>query len=592
MTKLLRINLSNSSIKDEPIAEELLMAYLGGRGLGSRYLINEIDPNIDPLSAQNKLIFADGLLSGTMAPTGGRYMVVTKGPLTGTIASSNSGGFWGAALRKTGYLMVIIEGQSAKPCYIAILDGKVEIRDAGDLWGLDVYETTDKLLAAEPKARVSCIGPAGEKLSLMAAIMNEKHRAAGRTGVGAVMGSKNLKAIIVRGDESLELPDHFKEVVKEKVGLIKAHSVTGEGLPALGTKVLDSIINENGLYPTHNFQFGTFKYTEEVNGEALVNKKYLVKNKACFACPIHCGRDTELPSGERGEGPEYESGWSFGADCGVSDLIAITEANFLCNKFGLDTISAGATIAAAMELYEKGCIKREELQDGPELRFGSSEAVVYYTRKMATREGFGDTMADGSWRLCQKYGHPELSMSVKKQEMPAYDPRGVQGQALNYATSNRGGCHVRGYMISPEILGVPEKLDTQQLEGKPRWVITFQDLTAVIDSIGMCLFTSFALGLEDYTDLINAAAGTSLSPAEVLMAGERIWNMERQFNLLAGIGSEQDTLPPRLLNDPLPDGPQKGAVAEIGKLLPEYYQERGWNADGTIPTAKLKDLGL
>jgi len=593
---ILRINLTSQTRVEEIVDPEAFQMYLGGRGMASKIIYDEVDPAVNPLSPDNKLIFANGLLSGTSAPTGGRYMVVTKSPLTGTIACSNSGGFFGAVMRRAGYLMIIIEGRSNKPVYLSIYDNNVEFHDASHLWGMTTDRTTDIILEefGEKRARVACIGPAGENMSNLACVINDKSRAAGRSGVGAVMGSKNLKAIVVKGSHVVEFDNRemFNRTIKEKISIINEHPVTGEGLPALGTKVLDSIINQNGLYPTRNFQFTTFESTEEVNGEALVNKGYLRSNKSCFACPIGCGRDTVLPSGRSGEGPEYETGWAFGADCGVSDLIAITEANFLCNEYGLDTIGAGATIAAAMELYEKGHIMREELENGPELKFGNSEAIVYYTKKMALREGIGDRLAEGSYRLAHKYGHPEISMSVKKQELPAYDPRGVQGHALNYATSNRGGCHVRGYMISPEILGVPEKLDPQELKGKPDWVITFQNLTAVIDSIGMCLFTSFALGLEDYTDLINSATGYNMTPEQVLKVGDRIWNLERMFNLKAGITPDMDTLPERFFKEPIPDGPQKGAVALLHKMLPEYYKHRGWKKDGTIPDSKLKDLDM
>lgn len=341
--------------------------------------------------------------------------------------------------------------------------------------------------------------------------------------------------------------------------MVKEDGVAGEGLPALGTKVLDNIINQAGLYPTNNFQFGTFASVDEVCGEALVEKKYLVKNKSCFSCPISCGRFCELPDGSKGEGPEYETGWAYGADCGVKDLFAIVKSNFICNEMGLDTISAGCTVATAMELYQKGYIPKEDLEDGPELNFGSSESIVYYTRKMGLREGkLGNLMAEGSYRLAEAYGHPELSMSVKKQELPAYDPRGVQGHGLQYATSNRGGCHVRGYMISPEVLGYPEKLDTQQLEGKPQWVKTFQDLTAVIDSLGFCLFSSFPFGADDYVEMLNAATGFGMSVDEVMAVGERIWNMERAFNIKAGILPDQDTLPPRFSMTQFRTVPRKG----------------------------------
>ncbi|RKZ00157.1 MAG: aldehyde ferredoxin oxidoreductase [Candidatus Hydrothermota bacterium] len=593
---MLRINLSTGEIRKEEIPEKLLREYIGGRGLASKYLFDEIDPKVDPLSPENKLIFATGPLTGTPAPTGGRYMVVTKGPLTGTIASSNSGGFFGAELKHAGYDMIIIEGKAKNPVYISIREDDVEIKDASHLWGKTTHETT-RILREEfgdNLAKVACIGPAGENLVKFACVINDEHRAAGRTGVGAVMGSKNLKAIIVRGKKKLEAPEpeRFRDVIREKTEKIRKDAITGEALPKLGTKVLDNIINENGLYPTRNFQTGVFEWTFEVSGEALVEKGYLTKNKACYACPIACGRVTKLPNGLEGEGPEYETGWAFGADCGVKDLIAITEANYLCNELGLDTISTGTTIAAAMELYERGHIPKEDLQNGPELRFGNSEAIVYYTKQIAYREGIGDKLAEGSYRLCEMYGHPEYAMVVKKQELPAYDPRGAQGHALEYATSNRGGCHVRGYMISPEILGVPEKLEPQALEGKAGWVKTFQDLTAVIDSAGLCLFSSFALGAEDYCDLINAGTGFNYTVEEMMKCGERIWNLERLFNLRAGISPKEDTLPKRFLEEPMPEGPNKGAVVKLDELLPAYYEVRGWNKDGTIPEEKLKELGI
>ncbi|NPA40081.1 MAG: aldehyde ferredoxin oxidoreductase family protein [Thermodesulfobacteria bacterium] len=594
--KLLRVNLSTGEIKKEEIPEELLRKFIGGRGLASKYLFDELDPTVDPLSPDNKLIFVTGPLTGTPAPTGGRYMVVTKGPLTGTIACSNSGGFWGAELKKAGYDMIIVEGKAESPVYISIKDDQVEIKDASNLWGLTTHEVTDRLIeeVGDKTARVACIGPAGENLVKFACVINDKHRAAGRTGVGAVMGSKNLKAIVVKGTGKVEAPnpEEFKEVIKEKIDKIRKNPVTGEGLPKLGTKVLDNIINANGLYPTRNFQTGVFEWTHEVCGEALVEKGYLQRNKACYACPIGCGRYTKLPNGREGEGPEYETGWAFGAVCGVKDLIAIVEANFLCNELGLDTISTGVTIACAMELYERGFIPKEDLAKGPELLFGSSEAIVYYTRAIAYRQGFGDKLAEGSYRLASMYGHPEYSMSVKRQELPAYDPRGAQGHALEYATSNRGGCHVRGYMISPEILGVPEKLDTQQVEGKAQWVKAFQDVTAVIDSAGVCLFSSFALDINDYTDLLKSATGFDYTVEEVLKCGERIWNLERLFNLKAGIKPEEDTLPKRFLEEPLPEGPQKGATVKLSQLLPEYYKVRGWTENGIPTEEKLKELSL
>ncbi|MDN5320343.1 MAG: aldehyde:ferredoxin oxidoreductase [Thermococcaceae archaeon] len=595
--KILRVNLTTGEIKTEELKEEDAKNFIGGRGLATKILLEEIDPKIDPFSPENKLIFATGPLTGTTAPTGGRYMVVTKSPLTGFIASSNSGGFFGPELKFAGYDALIVEGKADHPVYISIKDEDVEIKDASHLWGKRVSETTDKLLEefGDKKARVACIGPAGEKLVRFASIMNDKHRAAGRSGVGAVMGSKNLKAVVVRGTKKVEVADKekFMSVVKEKIKKIKENPITGGGLPNYGTAVLVNIINENGLYPTNNFQTGVFPYAYEQSGEALA-AKYLVRNQACFACPIGCGRVTYHPAVGVTEGPEYESIWAFGADCGINDLASIVIANHLCDELGLDTISTGTTIAAAMELYEKGIIKQEELGDAPPLRFGNTETLHYYIEKIAKREGFGDKLAEGSYRLAESYGHPEYSMSVKKQELPAYDPRGAEGHGINYATSNRGGCHVRGYMISPEILGVPVKLDPHDVsEEKAKWVKIFQDLTAVIDSAGLCLFTSFALGAEDYADLLNAATGFDFTADEWLKAGERVWNIERIFNLKAGLIPEKDdTLPKRFLEEPMPEGPNKGHVVRLHELLPKYYKARGWDEKGYPTEEKLKELGL
>ncbi|MHC4271571.1 MAG: aldehyde ferredoxin oxidoreductase family protein [Planctomycetota bacterium] len=591
--KFLRINLRSGKIEKENLDMEIARKFIGGRGLGSYVLSQEVSPTVDAFSPENKIIIAAGPLTGTQAPASGRHMVVTKSPLTGTIASSNSGGFWGAELKKAGYDMIILEDKSEKPCYLFISDDIVEIRDAEKYWGKLVSETTDGLIdeVGDPKARIMTIGPAGEKKSLVAAVMNDKYRAAGRSGVGAVMGSKNLKAIVVRGTGKLEPAnaEAAKEVLKSVRKKIKEQPVTGQGLPTYGTAVLVNIVNESGIYPTNNFQKAYFETAEKVSGETLA-KEYLVKNTACYGCPIACGRLSRLENVEA-EGPEFETLWAYSADCGIDDLPAVIKANNWCNEYGLDTISAGSTIACAMELYEKGLIKPEEI-DGPPLEFGSSEAIVEWTRKMGAFEGFGAKLALGSYRLAEMYGVPELSMSVKKQELPAYDPRGVQGHGLQYATSNRGGCHVRGYLISPEILGVPEQLDRFSIEGKTFWVKAFQDLTSVIDSLGLCLFTSFAMGADDYWAVYCAITGVDMSKEEFLAAGERIWNLERVFNLSAGVKPDQDKLPKRLLKEPIPEGPSKGHVHRLSELLPQYYKERGWSEKGIPTNDKLAALGI
>jgi aldehyde:ferredoxin oxidoreductase len=594
MGKILRINLTNGSIGTEALDFELAKKYIGGRGLGTKLYMDEVDPKVDPFAPENKILFINGPLSGTATPTGGRYMVITKSPLTGCIASSNSGGDWGAKLKYAGYDGIIVEGKASLPVYINIEEDKVEILPALDLWGALVSETTSILLEKYPKAKVLTIGPAGEKMSQMAAIMNENDRAAGRSGVGAVMGSKNLKAITVAGKQKpvVANPEGLKIVAKECRKLIKENGVTGQGLPTYGSAVLVNIINEHGIYPTNNFQGGYDTGAEAVSGETLT-EEYLLKKNPCHHCPIGCGRYVKSQKHPEGiGGPEYETLWVFAGDLGINDMEIVIDANFWCNELGLDTISAGATLAAAMELYQRGYITDEDLDDDVSLKFGNTDAVVYWIKKMGNREGFGDLLARGSYRLADFYGAPEYSMSVKKQDLPAYDPRGVQGMGLSYATSNRGGCHVRGYMISPEILGLPEKIDRFELAGKPFWVKTFQDLTAVIDSLGLCLFTSFALGTQEYANMINEVLGTEWSQEELLLAGERIWNLEKLFNLEAGILPEEDTLPPRFLDEEMPDGPTKGWTHKLDELLPLYYAERGWDEDGIPTEERLIELGL
>lgn len=590
--KLARINLSTGEIKVEQLDMELATKFIGGRGLGTKILYDEGVATVDPLSADNKLVYITGPMTGTASPTSGRYMVVTKSPLTGMIASSNSGGVWGAKLKYAGWDALIVEGKASEWTYINVVDDKIELLSAKDYVGLMSEEADEKLKEAHPGCNVLNIGPAGEHQSLLAAIMNDKDRAAGRSGVGAVMGSKNLKAITVTATAKVIEPfdaDKLKEATKACNAKIRENGVTGGGLPTYGTAVLVNIINNTGSFPTKNWQESYYDKADDISGETLKDT-YLVKNAACHRCPIACGRVIKVGDKVVG-GPEYEPLWAYGGNCGLHDLNAIDEANMWCNEYGLDAISTPCTIAAAMELYEKGYIKEDEC-DGIPLTWGSSEAIVEWTKRMG--EGklpLAKLMANGSYRLCEHYGHPEFSMSVKKQEMPAYDARGIQGIGITYATSNRGGCHVRGYLISPEVLGLPEQLDRTTTEGKAQWCKIFQDLTAVIDSMGLCLFSSFALGAPEYTALLNAGTGTNYTPEELLTVGERIYNIERLFNKAAGMKPEDDRLPKRLTEEPISDGPSKGQISQIHVTLPQYYEVRGW--ENAFPTKEtLERLGL
>jgi aldehyde:ferredoxin oxidoreductase len=593
---ILRVNLTTGDISKEPTNLDNARKFVGARGLGTKMLYDEMDPKVDPLSPENKLIFAPGPLTGTFAPSVGRYNVVTKGPLTGAIAASNSGGSFGPELKFAGYDMLIVEGKAKKPVYLWIKDDQVEIRDASKIWGKEVPDTTELIRAeTDEDAKVACIGPAGEKQVLFASIMNEMHRAAGRSGVGAVMGSKNLKAVVVVGNNPLEVsdPKAFEAAVMVARAKIQAHPVGGAGLKAYGTDVLVNILNQVGSLPTRNFHDGYFPTADKIGGESL-SKNVLVRPKGCFSCIISCGRVSKVTNPKyagEGEGPEYESAWGFGADCGIDDLDAITKANFICNELGLDTITMGTTIACAMDLFADKIITKKDT-GGIVLQFGDAETMVKLIRMTANREGFGAQLAEGSYRLAEKYGHIEYSMTAKKQEMPAYDPRGVQGIGLNFDTSNCGAAHVRGYTIAPEVLGNPFKVDQHVTEGKPGLVKTFQDLTAVLDSTGACLFTTFGIGADELAALLSACTGITYSTEDFMKTGERIWNLERLWNLKAGFTKADDTLPERVLKEPILTGPSKGDISHLDIMLPEYYELRGWDKKGVPTDKKLHDLAL
>ncbi len=610
---VLRVNLTAGTCTPEPLNMTWAQDYLGQRGLATKYFISEVDPKVDPFAPENELIFVTGPLTGTMASTGGRYSVVTKGPLTGAIACSNSGGYFGAELKFAGWDMLIFEGASPKPVYLLLTDGKAELLDAGSLWGKTVWETEEGIKKShqDPQIRVAAIGRAGEIGVLYAGIVNDLHRAAGRSGVGAVMGSKNLKAVAVRGTRTdsypLANPKAFLAATEAAKKVLAANGVTGQGLPTYGTQVLMNVINELGALPTRNHRDIQFEGANDISGEAMHRKRptdgkaNLVTNGACFGCTIACGRISRMDPGHftvkdkpqyqgASGGVEYEAAWALGAANGVNDLEALTYANFLCNEHGFDPISFGATVGAAMELYDVGILTKEQV--GFELPFGSTEAMVKLAELTARGEGFGKEIGMGSKRLCAKYGRPDLSMTVKGQEFPAYDGRGLQGMGLAYATSNRGACHLRGYMVSPEVLGIPVKMDPQATEGKAAMLKAFQDLTAVVDSAGICLFTTFAWGLADIQPQIQAACEGDWSAERLLLVGERIWNMEREFNLAAGLTKKDDCLPPRLMKEEAKTGPQKGAVSKLDVMLPEYYEVRGWTAEGIPTPGTRKRLGV
>ncbi len=605
---VLRVNLTDGTIKTEPLNMEWANDYLGQRGLGTRYFVDEVDPKVDPLSPDNKLIFATGPLTGTMASTSARYSVITKGPLTGAIACSNSGGFLGPEIKYAGLDMIILEGKSPKPVYLYIEDDRRELLPADEIWGKSVWETDEILHKKhqDPQLRIAAVGRPAENGCLYAAVVNDLHRAAGRSGVGTVMASKNLKAIAVRGTKGLaniKDPKRFMTSVAEEKKVLAENPVTGTGLPSLGTQVLMNIINEIGALPARNMQDVQFDGASKISGEAMLEprktdgKPNLTTNAGCFGCTIACGRISTIDKShftikdkpqyhKNSGGLEYEAAWALGANTCVDDLDAATYVNFICNEDGMDPITLGSTIAAAMELFEKGAITTEHT-GGFELKFGDPQSLAWCAEQVVAGTPFGKDLGLGSKRLCEKYGQPDLSMNVKGQEFPAYDPRGIQGMGLAYATSNRGACHLRGYTVASEVLGIPEKTDPLETEGKPGLVIAFQDATAAVDSAGLCLFTTFAWGMDNIAPQVDAACEGDWSVEKMLEVGERIWNMERDFNLKAGLTGKDDTLPKRLLKDAAKTGPAKGKVSGLDVMLPEYYKLRGWDDNG-VPTEETR----
>ncbi|HEX8992643.1 MAG TPA: aldehyde ferredoxin oxidoreductase family protein [Anaerolineales bacterium] len=583
--RVLDVDLDTQTTKTYPLDMEKARLFVGGRGLGARLLWDMVGPDVDALSPRNVLIFTNGPLTGTGYQTSSRFSVSTKSPLTGTILDANSGGFWGMQFKKAGYDVLIVRGRAEKPVWIEIKNGQTAFHDASALWGLRVFEVTKQLGQNNNKRNVLCIGPAGENLSRIAAIMNDRERALARGGPGAVMGSKNLKAIVIEGQDRPEIADaeRFKFMLYETRKLLATSPLTSQALPEFGTVVLMNIMNNVGALATRNHQQTQFEGAEAISGEELTDK-YLVKNSSCWACPIGCTRISRTEKVE-GEGPEFETTWAFGAQCGIDDLPAIIEANSLCNDLGLDTISAGSTIACAMELSERGYMDSD-------LRFGRADQLAPTVEAMAHRRDIGSDLADGSLRLATKYGHPELSMSAKGLEFPAYDPRGMQGQGLLYATSNRGGCHMRGNMLGLEVLGLPKLINRFQVQGKSSFVILHQNIAAAIDSLVLCKFTNMGVAEEYFARVLSAVTGIQYATGDLVRVGERVWNLEKLYNLREGFTRKDDTLPPRLLTEAPVDGPSQGWVVQLEPMLREYYRGRGWDESGVPTPRKLAELEL
>ncbi|MCS6784600.1 MAG: aldehyde ferredoxin oxidoreductase family protein [Candidatus Caldarchaeum sp.] len=596
------VDLTNRAVEYREIDEDEAVKFIGGRGLGGRIVLKH-SVGKDPLSPENVIAILNGPLTGTTVPMSGRIVAVARSPLTGVFGDTHAGGWAGATMKWAGFDAVVLSGASDKPVYLLVKNRTVSIEPADGLWGKSCEETYE-LLKKKYNGGVQFygIGPAGENLVKFANIMHFAEgalgRASGRTGMGAVLGSKKVKGLVILGDEK-DMPKPAKPEAYEKareaaLKKILLSAVTGPrkgGLSVYGTAVLVNVVNEIGAWPTRNAQDTKFEHAYYLSGENL-RGTILKDTPTCHACPVACKRDSEVTDGKfkhKSEGPEFETIWALGAMTGLGHIEAVSYLNYLANLYGMDTIELGNTLAVAAEASKKGLIKEK-------VEWGDADKFVELVRRIAFREGeLGNILAEGGAKAARMLGDPDISMSVKGMSIPAYDPRGLKGFAVAYSTSPRGACHLRAYTPASEILGIPYKTDPLATEGKVDLVILLERLFAFADSLDMCKFSSFALGLEDYAALFSTFTGIDMTPEELLNTGERILTQERYFNQLHGLSRKDDKLPKRFMEVASPSGPSKGHVideATFNSLIDEYYRKHGWNMDGTIPQERLIQLAI
>jgi len=613
--QVLNVDLSRGKIVSEPLDKELARNYLGGAGFCSRILYDEVGPKTDPLGPKNVLIFATGVLTGTLFPQASRHVVAAKSPLTEIWGESHAAGHWGPELKFAGYDMIIFRGRSRKPVYLWVEDGKPGLLDAKELWGRDVYETDAMLREKHGDGwGIKClyIGQAGENLVRYAAIMNDLDRASARSGMGAVMGSKRLKAIAVKGSGDIPIAksNEYVKLIDRLHAKMLADPFT-QGRADYGTPSLVEAMNEIGRLPTRNFQTGVFEAADEIGGKS-VRAKYLIKPRADFACLQRCGRYTCVSDGPYayiGGGPEYETLACMGSKCGIDNLEAIQYAHYLCNRYGIDTCSCGGSIAWAMECYERGILTKEDT-GGLDLSWGNHAAEVELVRMIALREGFGDLLAEGSYRAAKRLGRgsEKYVMCIKRQELAGQDGRAQKSMGLGNATAARGADHLYAFPVLDEVgfddairerFGkkylpeIGEKLDPRY---KGLMVKENEDFAVVVESLGICKYGTMippTFFYPDLVDAVNITAGMNLREKDLRMIGERIVNLNRMFNVRHGIRRKDDTLPERLLKEPSPEGPPKGQVVELDYMLDDYYRLRGWDLRTGLPKRqKLRELGL
>ena len=605
--RILRINLSKSKISVENVPAEWALKYLGGRGLGARYYYQEIGPETPPLSPENKLIIMTGPLTGTAVFGSTKSYIVTKSPLTNHYFVTNAGGYFGANIKFAKYDGLIVEGKAEKPVFISIIDDDVRLNSASHLWGLKISEAQEAIReeVGEKRVSVACIGPAGEKLSKIACIQADftglmRGGSFGRGGIGAVMGSKNLKAISVYGSKEVDIakPDKLSDFLRES--LKRLRETTGYHTK-YGTAQYTEVLYELGAYPLFNF---TKTRVESGMIESLfaqiIREKFVIRDVACFRCPVACGKFSEAHEGAwKGvqSKPEYETIWSFGPHCGVFDFNIIIAANRIADDFGLDGISAGYVIGFTMELYERKVIDKGDV-DGIDLRFGNGEAEIELLLKMAKREGVGNILAEGAVRAAEAFGKNAAyyAMHVKGLELTGYEPRAFYGMGLTYATSSRGACHnVGGWTIRDELL--KPKIDRYAVKGKGMLVKTIQDVRGYIDSLGLCTIPRRSIYLTDTpkAEVLNFVTGANFTGRSLIIVGERVYNLERVILNREGISRRDDILPSRIMTEPVPDGPAKGRVLSpdiFNAMLDEYYQVRGWSSDGYVTEQVIKRLEI
>ena len=598
--RCLWVNLSEKKHTVQDIERKMLDKFLGGRGLGVKVYSDEVAPNIDPLGPENKLIFVSGPLVGTGAVTGASCNVVTKSALSGTIACAKMRGHFGAELKFAGFDMIIVEGKAESPVVLSIADDKVSFQPGLELWGRTTSETeavfkrnlSDQWAARE--TYLVSIGPAGENLVPLSNIINDGFLSVGGAGIGAVMGSKNLKAIAVKGNHSVSVADseRFVRVVTTLINKLNSAPLTSQAMSAWGSAFFVGLCHQKGILPLRNFQTVVSRESKDIGTDAL-SDAFALRSRGCFACPIACIKKADVNNPlfkGKGMAPTYLATGALGLNCGITDLTTIGTANVICGEMGLDPIAAGGTVATGMELVEKGMVSKDTLK--LELRFGQGEDLLQALTLMATKKGHAKRMGKGGQALAEEYGQSKRFMGVKGLPMAPFDPRGIQGMGLHFATCNYGPHHLYAYTFIDEVLRVHEAFDPWSTEGKPELVKRYQDMTAVMDSLGLCNWPLMGLKFNNFVPMINSCLGTEYKADDLLMIGERIWNQERLYNMRAGFDHTHDTLPIRFFEEPISDGPAQGQVSKVNEMLPRYYELRGWDERGEPRPETLKSLGL